>query len=336
MFLLSVTGNTTGQDTSGIPRSMTAAVSNFLGKLSQQQKATALFPFGDPERFHWNFVPMPRKGIALKDLNREQYNSLLDVLRSGLSDTGFNKTTAIIRLEKILREVENRGPDDEYRHPGKYYFSVFGTPSKDTAWGWRFEGHHIAYNFTIDKDELVSVTPGFLGANPAVVLSGADKGMQVLKDETELGLAMLQSLDENQKALAIISESAPGDILTGNNRKAMIKTPEGILYSQLNASQQRIMLQLTSLYLYRYSRAGAAQMMAEIEKAGLPSLRFAWAGDRLTGVGHPHYYRIHGPTIIIEYDNIQNNANHVHTVIRDLKNDFGDQLLEHYKTTKHH
>ena len=227
-------------------------------------------------------------------------------------------------------------PDDDHRDPGKYYFSIFGDPVTDSIWGWRFEGHHVSINFSSENNRLVSGTPGFLGSNPAIVLSGPEKGKQVLKDETELGFSMLNSLDTEQKNIATIQVAALAEIITGNSRKAMINDPKGILYSQLNSSQQKIFLQLLSMYIHRYTRLFAIQMMHEIEAAGLNNLRFAWAGDQQPGVGHPHYYRIQGPTIIIEYDNTQNNANHIHTVIRDLKNDFGgDELLEHYNKTSH-
>ena len=157
-----------------------------------------------------------------------------------------------------------------------------------------------------------------------------------MKDEAELAFALLHALNKEQTDKAIISNEAPGEILTAASRYAMINDPKGILYNELNGSQQKIFMELLSIYIHRYTRLFAEGMMKEIEEADLNKLRFAWAGDQETGVGHPHYYRIQGPTIIIEYDNTQNNANHIHTVIRDLKNDFGgDELLKHYKKDQH-
>lgn len=312
---------------------MAAAANQFLQTLSGSQKAKAQFKFEDEERYDWHYVPKNRNGIPLRELNNDQHNAAMELLRTALSDPGFKKTTSIIKLEAVLREVENASPD--YRDPGKYYFSIFGDP-KDSIWGWRLEGHHISFNFSSQNNELVSATPGFLGANPAVVLSGPEKGLQILKDETESGFAFLNSLDTKQKEKAIITSTAPADIITANSRKAMISDPQGILYSELNSGQQKIFMQLLSLYINRYKRPFAMQMIKDIEAAGLNKLQFAWAGAQQPGLGNKHYYRIQGPTIIIEYDNTQNNANHVHTVIRDLKNDFGgDQLLEHYKSHKH-
>jgi hypothetical protein len=157
-----------------------------------------------------------------------------------------------------------------------------------------------------------------------------------LKDEAELGFALLHSLNKEQTDKAIISNEASGEILTAASRNAMINDPKGILYNELASPQQKIFMQLLSIYIHRYTRLFAEGMMKEMEEAGLNNLRFAWAGDQQPGIGHPHYYRIQGPTIIIEYDNTQNNANHIHTVIRDLKNDFGgDELLKHYKNDQH-
>ncbi len=312
------------------------AAVNFLGSLSANQKKQAQFLFSDDERYNWHFIPRSRKGIPLKDLNAAQRNTAFSLLRMTMSDTGYRKATAIIELEDILRESENRPVGDEYRDKGKYYFSIFGDPAVDSIWGWRLEGHHVSLNFSSENNRLISGTPGFLGTNPAIVLSGPEKGRQILQDETVLGLSLIQSLDEQQKKKAIISSEAPGDIITSNSRKAMINDPKGILYGELNSTQQRLFMQLLSIYIHRYTNLLAKIMMNEIETAGLNNLRFAWAGDQQTGVGHPNYYRIQGPTLIIEYDNTQNNANHVHTVLRDLKNDFGgDELLEHYNNSRH-
>jgi hypothetical protein len=313
-----------------------AAAVNFLASLSVNQKKQAQFLFSDDERYDWHFIPKSRKGIPLKELNSDQRNAAFSLLHITLSDTGYLKATAIIELEDILRESENRPVGDEYRDNGKYYFSIFGDPAIDSIWGWRLEGHHLSLNFSSQNNRIVSGTPGFLGSNPAIVLSGPEKGRQILKDETELGLALIQSLNDQQKKKAIISSEAPADIITSNTRKAMINDPKGILYGELNSTQQRLVMQLLSIYIHRYTILLAKIMMNEIETAGLNNIRFAWAGDQQTGVGHPHYYRIQGPTVIIEYDNTQNNANHVHTVLRDLKNDFGgDELLEHYNNSRH-
>jgi len=314
-----------------------AAANTFLQSLSDDQRLKAQFNFDTEERYNWHYIPKDdRKGISFNELNEAQKKAAFALLHTALSDTGYIKATSIMQLENVLRAVENRAADDRFRDPGKYFISVFGHPDIDSIWGWRLEGHHISFNFSFADKKLVAGTPSFLGSNPAVVLSGPEKGKQILKDETELGFNMLHSLNAEQLKKTIFSNEAPGEIFTAASRKAMIDNPQGILYTELTASQQRLFMQLLSLYIHRYTRFFAQGMMHEIEAAGLSKLQFAWAGAQQPGVGNPHYYRIQGPTLIIEYDNTQNNANHVHTVIRDLNNDFGgDELMEHYRKNKH-
>ena len=324
------------QNTPASLSEMAKAADVFLHTLSEKQKTKIQFGFNEEERYNWNYVPRSRKGLTLNEMDDQQMKAAFALLQTALSDIGFNKTNSIIQLENVLRQVENRSAGDTYRDQGNYSFSIFGNPATDTIWGWRLEGHHIAFNFSSKDNRLVSGTPSFFGSNPGIVLSGSEKGKFILKDEAELGFALLYSLNKEQKDKAIFSNEAPGEILTAASRHAMINDPKGILYNELDSSQQKIFLQLLSIYIHRYTRLFAEGMMKEIEEAGLNNLRFAWAGDQQPGIGHPHYYRIQGPTIIIEYDNIQNNANHIHTVIRDLKNDFGgDELLKHYKNDQH-
>ena len=329
-------GTEGGQSIQANLSDMAKAADLFLQTLSEKQKTKIQFGFHEDERYNWNYVPRNRKGLTLNEMSDKQIKGAFALLRTALSDTGFNKTNSIIQLENVLREVENRPVNDTYRDRGNYSFSIFGNPATDIIWGWRLEGHHLAFNFSSENNRLISGTPSFFGSNPGVVLSGPEKGKHILKDETELGFALLHSLNKEQKEKAIFSNEAPAEILTAASRHAMINEPKGILYKELETSQQTIFMQLLSLYIHRYTRSFADVMMKEIEQAGLNDLRFAWAGDQQPGVGHPHYYRIHGSTIVIEYDNTQNNANHIHTVIRDLKMDFGgDELLKHYKKDQH-
>ena len=248
---------------------MTATALNFLQSLSASQKQKVQFAFDEEERYNWHYIPKERKGISLKELNDKQYKAAMQLLHSALSDTGFEKTTAVIKLEAVLRGVEGRPETDDYRDPGKYFFSIFGTPATDKIWGWRLEGHHISFNFSSDKNQLVSGTPGFIGSNPAVVLSGPEKGLEILKDETQLGFNLLRSLNPHQKQKAVINKTAPGDIITASSRKAMIENPQGILYSELNSQQQKLFMQLLSLYIHRYKAPFASRMMKEIEDAGM-------------------------------------------------------------------
>ena len=318
---------------SGQSNSYATMAKRFLNSLSKEQRSKALYDFGSDERYNWHFVPVKdRKGILIGDLNEQQKEAAFALLKLYLSDAAFKQTQEIIQLELVLQELENRSKDDWFRNPANYAFIFFGNPSDTAAWGWRFEGHHISFIFSTINNKLISGTPGFLGANPAIVLSGQQKGKEVLKNEAHLGFALMQSLTSSQLSKAIIGNDAPADIQTSNSRKAMIEKQQGILYSELNKEQQKIFLQLLSVYINRYTKHFADDMMHEIENAGLDKLQFAWAGSQQRAIGKPYYYRIQGPTIIIELDNTQNNANHIHSVVRDLKHDFGgDELLKHYQ-----
>jgi hypothetical protein len=280
----------------------------FLNSLDKNQKAQAQYPFDSAERFRWHYVPLnDRKGISMNELNVQQKDAAIALMKSALSENAYKKARQIMSLENVLKAIENRQESDHFRDPGKYFFTLFGTPSASSVWGWRIEGHHISFSFSSEDNKIVSGTPGFLGANPAVVLSGPEKGLEILKEENELAFEFLKALNPDQLNKAIIDTAAPGDIVTVNSR-------------------------LVSLYIHRYTRLFATSMMHDIEVAGMDKLIFAWAGSKENAVGNKRYYRIKGPTIIIEYDNTQNNGNHVHTVVRDLKHDFGgDALLEHYK-----
>jgi hypothetical protein len=305
----------------------------FIQSLTDSQRNKTLYPFDTEERYRFVYVPVDdRKGITVNELNTTQRRMLMDLLSNCLSEEGVKKVNDIMQLEILLKELENRPPEDHHRDPGKYFISIFGIPANNTIWGWRFEGHHIAFNFSANKKQLVAATPNFMGTNPAIVLSGPQKGKEILKDETAKGFALVNALSAEELKKALINTTAPAEIITGNNRKAMIEHPEGIRYNELLPANQQLMLQLMNVYIHRYTKLFADAMLKDIQTAGLDKLWFCWAGSTEHLLGKPCYYRIQGPTIIIEYDNTQNNANHVHTTVRDLKNDFGgDELLEHYR-----
>lgn len=317
--------------TAGIAQNnLTQAANRFLSSLNNQQKQKTAYTFTDDERYNWHFVPKSRKGIPLNDLNAQQKEAAYALLKLCMSESGYKRATDIIQLETVLKVIENR--DDNFRDPGNYYLTFFGTPTENKIWGWRIEGHHLSMNFSSQNNKLVAGTPGFMGANPAVVPSGPQKGKQTLKEETEQGFALVNSLNADQLTKALFNNNAPNDIITFADRTAMIKNPQGIKYNELTKEQQAQLVQLVDVYIHRYTKLFADDMWATVKAAGLDKLQFAWAGSKQPGTGKGWYYRIQGPTFIIEYDNTQNSANHVHSVLRDLKNDFGgDELLEHYK-----
>jgi hypothetical protein len=302
----------------------------FLSSLDAEQSKKVQYAFNDNERFNWHFVPKSRNGISLHELKGEQQDHLFSLLRASLSEQGYSKVRGIINLENVLREVEGRSSTDTYRDPLNYYFTLFGVPDDKRAWGWRFEGHHIAFNFTSIKGLIESSTPSFLGSNPGIVRSGPERGKEVLKKETDLGFALVRSLSKQQLQTAWLSKEALPEILSFNSRKAESLTPIGISFQSLEASQKKIFLELLQVYISNYELGFANRLEAKIRKAGIQNLSFGWAGSLEPGVGH--YYRIQGPMLLIEYDNTQNSGNHVHTVVRDLTNDFGEDILrEHYQ-----
>lgn len=313
---------------------MVTTVQEFISALPDSLQKKAIYPFESEERYNWHFVPRARNGVPVKELTENQKQMAMAILKESLSESGYTKANAIIELESVLKVLENRSAEDDYRDSGKYYFTVFGTPSKKEPWGWRVEGHHLSLNFSSLTNEVVSATPSFMGSNPAIVPSGPHKGKQILKQEEDLARDLLQSFTPEQLKVAIINQTAPGEIITGNNRKAILKSSEGITYTQLDAKQQKQLLSLLKLYLSNFKDQISDKGMQMIKQAGLENLLFAWAGS--TDRGAAHYYRIAGPTILIEYDNTQNNANHVHTVVRDLTNDFGEDVLKkHYEQQAH-
>lgn len=303
---------------------------DFLTLLDQDQTDKATYDFDDDERFDWHYVPRERNGISFNDLNEKQRQAALALLRASLSEQGYQKANNIMALENILREVENRTADDTYRDPMNYSITIFGKPGESAVWGWRLEGHHISLNFSSADGGIVSSTPTFWGSNPAIVRSGRYTGRQILKQESDLGFTLVNSLNANQMRIAVVSQKAPADILTKNQRTAELQEEKGLEYTQMNEQQKKLFLQLLNIYVKNYQFGFAKRLMEKIEKAGIDNLSFAWAGSLQPGAGH--YYRIQGPMLLIEYDNTQNNANHVHTVVRDLTNDFaGDILREHYQ-----
>lgn len=314
-----------------IPASMDEAAQAFLDVLDDDARARAQWPFDDDERFNWHFIPRQRQGLPLKAMTPAQREAAHALLQNALSAQGYKKTTDVRELERLLGVLED---NPAYRDPDNYYVTIFGTPSKDAPWGWRFEGHHLSLNYTSVTDHLAA-TPAFFGANPAEVPRGDHKGWRVLAAEEDRARALLGLLDDAQRARAMIAAAAPRDVITGADRHARLERVEGLPAAAMTPAQRDTLLRLVEEYVHNMPPAVAAAQWAKMEEAGLDKLHFAWAGSARRGEGH--YYRIHGPTILIEYDNTQNDANHVHAVWRGLDDDFGEDLLrKHYEEREHH
>ncbi len=311
-------------------KEMAEAALNFWNGLTPEQQAKCAFPFESEERFNWHFIPRERRGITWNDMTPAQQALAHAFLASGLSNRGYQQAETIMSLEQVLKELEQgKGPK---RDAGNYAFSIFGTPGPHATWGWRFEGHHLSLNFTIVDGRAVA-GPVFFGTNPANVLEGPRKGLRVLAVEEDLGRELVKSLTDDQRKTAIYDVKSPNEIITGNSRKANPGPPVGLAVSDMTAAQQKLLMTLVEHYAYRLRSELADQDLAKIAAAGFKEIHFAWAGS--LEPGQPHYYRLHGPTFLVEFDNTQNNANHIHTVWRDSANDFGEDLLRaHYDNHK--
>ncbi|MDQ8200596.1 DUF3500 domain-containing protein [Pelagicoccus enzymogenes] len=305
---------------------MEKAAVAFLQSLEPEQLQLAQHSF-DEQRKDWHFVPRDRKGLSLERMASEQHALAYALLRQGLSEQGVQTVENIRSLESILQALE--GPSRFFeRDPEDYHFYVFGNPSDDT-WGWRFEGHHVSINATVVKGEGVSMSPRFLGANPAEVRSGERKGLRALAAEEDLAFALAESFSAEQLAKAVFRSNAPRDIFTGAHRKVSPLPVEGIAYPELDTVQQSRLRALLEVYVSKAERELGEAVLAELENGGWELVRFGWAGpvDREQG----NYYYLQGARFLIEYDNTQNGNNHIHSVWREFDGDFGEDLIQAHR-----
>jgi hypothetical protein len=280
---------------------MAEAASRFLAALSPEQRSRAALSVNDEERQNWDYRPHERRGLAWRELDSWQGKLAQALLATGLSQPGHLKASAIMSLEAVLQQQTGRQMYD----PDLYYLTIFGTPGDRAPWGWRLEGHHLSLNFLLVARRYVAAAPNFFGANPALVNEGALTGLRVLAAEEDLARGLLRSL-------------------------VQMEAPEGLAQAEMAEAEQRLMADLVVEYTSRMPRDVAEAQLERIDREGWGNLHFAWAGS--PEPGQPHYYRLHGPSFLVEYDNTQNQANHIHTVWRDLRGDWGDDLLAaHYR-----
>lgn len=324
-------GRAPGVDAAAVP----TAARPFLSTLNASQRAAATFPFDDPERTRWAYVPQDREGLPLRDMEAEQRAAAFALLGTGLSERGTRLARGVIELEGTLRDLEGAGGLlGPRRDPELYYLTLFVAPDGRHPWGWRFEGHHLSVNVTELGPHGQIVAPVFMGANPARVPSGPRQGERLLAAEEDLAFELLRMLDPGQRARATIAAQTSGDIVTRSDPTVGPIALAGLPAAEMTAAQQRQLRRLLELYAGRMADSAARRQLQRIEDAGFARLHFAWAGAHEPG--SPHYYRIHGPTVLVEYDNSQSAANHIHTVWRDLENDFGGDLLRtHYARQPH-
>jgi len=322
---------------------MASAATSFLTSLTPEQRQKAAFAFESDDRLRWHFIPsegFPRKGLLLKEMTEPQRERVRGLLRAGLSQRGYLTASQIMDLESLLGQIEQsarasgRAAESMVRDPEKYYVSVFGTPSSKAAWGWRVEGHHVSLQFTIVNGTFVANSPFFFGSNPAEVLEGPQKGLRILGEREDTARALVMALDRTQRSQVVIQNVAPDDIATGNKLTVDPLAPAGMPASAMTPAQRDMLIQVVTAYTSAMADDIAAERMAQLKTAGLEKISFAWAGELERG--KKHYYRVQGPTFLIELNNTQNNGNHIHSVWRDFNGDFGRDLLrEHLKASAH-
>jgi hypothetical protein len=309
------------QDTPSADK-MAKAASAFLENLPAEQKQQATFGFDDKERVNWHFIPRERKGLPLRDLSDADKQRAHALIASGLSEAGYSQALEIMSLEEVLflLETGDRAERRERRNPGKYYLSIFGKPSNQGTWGWRVEGHHISLNYTISDGKVVSSTPEFFGANPGLINAGPGRAIRVLGTEEDLARQILKLCNEEQQKLAWQSKEAPDDLRGGGELQPVITEPVGLPVSKMSADQKKLLQELLSEYLKNMPADVEKERRDRINQSGLDNTYFAWWGS--SELNERHYYRVQGETFIIEYNNTQNSANHVHSMWRSIAGDF--------------
>jgi hypothetical protein len=300
-----------------------------LGALDDELVELARGSLADPRLREWTYLPGDRPGLSLEHLTAAQHSLVLDLLHASHSPRGGGLAVGAIEVERVRRHLVSGAPPTGDR----YWVRVLGDPAGEGPWGWRINGHHLAVHVVV-ADGTATLTPHFVGSEPAVVPSGPDAGRRLLGTEEELARELAGGLDPDQQALGISAGRAPDDILTRADPVAdPALLPAGIGRDLLRPDQQRLLDRLVRRYLDRAPAAYAEQCWRDAEEAGLDRIRFAWAGPTERGEGH--YYCVTAPDFLIEYDNTQDGANHAHSVWRHLRHDFGTDLLrDHY--ARHH
>ncbi len=317
---------------------MAEAATKFLESLTPEERQQAALPFEGDERMRFHYIPneqFPRKGLQIKAMNDAQRTLAHDLMKTGLSQRGYMTASSIMELETILKAIEDAAGNRRFaRDSLEYFVTVFGTPSAKGAWGWRVNGHHLGLNFTINNGNAIASSPTFFGTNPAEVREGPKKGMRLLGPQEDAGRALILALDDSQRKTAIFQDQALTEIVTTNTPKIDPLSPAGVPASAMTPAQRDLLMKVIDAYVSQMTADVASDRMAKIKQAGVEKISFAWAGE--TERGKKHYYRVQGPTFLIEFDNSQNDGNHIHSVWRDFNGDFGRDLLrEHLSAVPH-
>ncbi len=306
---------------------MARAASAWLGSLTDRQRQRTQFAWTDARRDDWDYPPRTRPGVTLGEMSDAQSAATWDLLGTLLSARGLELARGQLMVERILGELTN---NPGFRDPGNYALVLFGDPDGSAPWSWRLEGHHLVLNTVILPDHGIAVTPNFFGANPARVPAGHHHhGFRLLGAEEDAAFGLIRSVDDGLRRQIMLSDRSLGNIVSGPGREDILQSFEGAPLSRLNEAQKDGVMHILELYATALRPEVAGAAMARIRDTGVDALHFAWAGS--LAPGKPHYFRIHGPAALLEYDNTQNGANHVHSVWIDPQGLFGRDLLKrHY------
>ena len=318
--------------TVGLAEKMSTATHALLALLDGDRQKKLVLSIDSPWRRNWHYTPRARPGLTLAELSENERGHVWTLLAHLLSKQGLQKARDAIRLEQVLGELTN---DLGFRDPENYALVLFGRPDGVQPWSWRFEGHHLSLNVAVSPANGIAVTPAFFGANPQTVPGGhALAGLRMMPAEADLAFSLINGLPATQQSAAIIATDAPRNIIAGPGREASLRTQEGVPLGALEDTLKTQAIELINAYIGNMSDPVAVRERQRLEQSGLQQVQFAWAGSLTPG--RPHYYRLHGPTLLIEYDNTQNGANHVHSVWHDPVNGFGSDLLRaHYDHAPH-
>ena len=346
---------------------MSEAAAAWLDALDAEQRAKASLDFRDTEeRTSWAYFPRMSKGLPLLEMDARQEKLAHNLIAAALSYQAYAKVVTVMAFESLVNLTEN-GRLDAFRDPRRYFLAMFGSPGEE-HWGWRFEGHHVVLNFTLASGEVVSPTPLFIGSQPAEVSHGHATVLRPCGEEEDAARELLGSLDADRRRQAIICDAAPSDFVLMNSpvipesalpgdieappllanivaeakgipadqREALRferSRPKGLPASVMDSGQRKMVAELIAVYVDRLPEPLAGIERERIEPAGPDGVHFAWAGE--IERRRPHYYRLQGPTFLVEYDNTQNDVNHLHSVWRDPGRDFGGDLLREHLRREH-
>lgn len=328
-----------------------SATVSFIQTLEKPQQDSVFIDFADSARTNWTNLPLglqARSGLRYGNLSEKSKIAFHKVLSSLFSSQGYLKTFAIMQVDDILHELFEiqfqQGKVNERSMQfirklnwdyGNYYVAIAGNPQTEDIWGLKFEGHHLSINITAAGD-LITMTPLFMGSDPAIVEDTQYAGLRPLSKEEDYGFWLINALDETQKAKATLSEKVPGDIITSPDRPQWLEEFRGIKGSELNNGQQKILHYLIEEYIGNLDHQKAEEYLAKLHSRGMDSVYFAWIGSYEPMKAH--YYIIQSPDFLIEYDNVGflDNANHIHSIWREKGNDFGEDILKKHRMDHKH